>query len=187
MALSSLFTRRSAMPDPATWTPEGTTVVQRYRNVLGAPDGAVVLVYTHDNDRNTAYYAAACLGCTFRVARNRHGSVRLSENDAADLANTHAASCRAMNRGVPAAPDNYLAAKMVRDRLRSMREYGTTSPRHVSLSDLHADRVDLQRSDDFIKQMMLHLVSSEPDFLTTEPHARGTGTYFLLQPHPARS
>lgn len=45
MALS-LFTRHTDVQDPATWTPPGTTVVQRYRG-LG---GAVVLVYIADGD-----------------------------------------------------------------------------------------------------------------------------------------
>ncbi|GHD76165.1 hypothetical protein GCM10010317_092030 [Streptomyces mirabilis] len=32
MTLSNLFARRPAAQAPATWTPLGTTVVQRYRN-----------------------------------------------------------------------------------------------------------------------------------------------------------
>ena len=187
MALSSLFARRTDVQDPATWTPPGTTVVQRYRNTLGDQEGAIVLVYTADGDRGTSYFAAACLGCTFRATRNSHGSVRLSESDAAALANSHAASCRAMNRGVPASPDDDQAATIVRSRLRGLREYGTTRAHCVSLSDFHEDRVDLQRPASFIKQTMHQLVQNEPGFVTSEPDSIGTGTRFLVQPHPPRS
>jgi len=115
MALSTLFARRpdknkpiaafalftrSTTASPETWTPEGTRVSQRYRALEGS-----IVVYT-DADRGTAYYAAACLGCTFRAARN--GSAPLTETDAADLANAHASSCRAMPGGVPVQPDDWL-------------------------------------------------------------------------------
>lgn len=180
-----LFTRRPNVQDAATWTPPGTTVVQRYRNTLGEREGAIVLVYTADGDRGTSRYAAACLGCTFRASKTvAHNP--MSEQDAAKAANAHAASCRAMNRGVPAAPDDTEAATIVRDRLWSLRQTGTR-PHAVSLSDFHADRVALQRPADFIKETMLQLAQSEPHFVTAEPCASGTGTRFLVQPHPART
>ncbi|GAA1143522.1 hypothetical protein GCM10009577_79370 [Streptomyces javensis] len=112
MALS-LFTRRPAVQDPTTWTPPGTIVVQRYRNIVGPAEGAIVLVYTVDSDRRSGYFATACLGCTYRAASSDRLS-RLTEKAAADLANAHAASCRAMNCGVPAGPDDTEAAQMVR-------------------------------------------------------------------------
>ncbi|WP_326615344.1 hypothetical protein OG949_41285 (plasmid) [Streptomyces scopuliridis] len=182
MALN-LFARRPDVQDPATWTPPGTTVVQRYR----ALEGATILVYTADGDSSTAYFAAACLGCTYREARNSQRSVRLSESDAADLANTHAANCRAMAREIPETPDDDQAAKIVRSRLWSLRKYGTTCPHYVNLTAFHEDRVDLQRPAGFIKQTMHQLVQDEPDFLTAEPYSSGTGTRFLVQPHPPRS
>lgn len=174
--------RHPDVQDPTTWTPPGTTVVQRYRDAAGEREGAVVLVYTAADDRSSAYFAAACLGCTYRAVSNSRRS-RLTETEAADLANTHAAGCRAMNRGVPAAPDDTEAATMVRSRLWGLRQHGTTNAHYVSLSDFHTDRVDLQRGDDFIKQTMLQLTRSEPDFLT----ASDTGTQFLVQPHPPRN
>lgn len=75
----------------------------------------------------------------------------------------------------------------MRSRLWGLREYGTTRTHYVSLSDFHADRVDLQRPADFIKQTMLQLVQNEPDFITSEPDSSGTGTRFLVQPHPPRT
>lgn len=172
-------------PDPRTWTPSGTVVVQRYRNVVGPEEGAVVLVYTADSDRRSAYFATACLGCTYRAASTDRRS-RLTEKDAADLANAHAAACRAMNGGVPAAPDDTEAARLVRDRLWGLRPYGTTCPHYVNRGDFHADRVDLQRDAAFLKQTMIQLTRSEPHFLTSQPNSGGTGTQFLVQPHPPR-
>ncbi|QKZ18613.1 hypothetical protein [Streptomyces chartreusis] len=183
--LSSLFARRPAAPDPATWTPQGTTVVQRYRNALGEREGAVVLVYAGNGARDTGYYAAACLGCTYRAASSGTRA-RLTEKEAADLANEHATGCRAMNRGVPAAPSTAHAANIVRDRLWGLRPHGTTHPHYVDLIDFHADRVDLQCPEAFITQVMLHLVSSEPNFLASGSYDTGPGTRFRVLPHPRR-
>ncbi|MGW2599973.1 hypothetical protein [Streptomyces klenkii] len=177
----NLSTHRPSEPDPETWTPEGTIVAQRYRALAGA----TVLVYTASGERGTSFYAAACLGCTFRAAQTPAHNP-MSEQDAALAANAHAAGCRAMPRGVPAAPDSDQAAKIVRSRLWSKRTY-SDKPRTVHMSDFHQDRVDLRRPAEFIKQTMLQLVRDEPDFLTTEPCSSGTGTRFLVQPHPSRS
>jgi hypothetical protein len=185
MALS-LFTRRPAVQDPTTWTPPGTIVVQRYRNIVGPAEGAIVLVYTADSDRRSGYFATACLGCTYRAASSDRLS-RLTEKAAADLANAHAASCRAMNCGVPAAPDDTEAAQMVRSRLWGLRPHCTTSLHYVHLTDFRADRVALQRDDDFIKHAMVQLTQSEPHFLTSQPNSSGTGIRFLVQPHPPRN
>lgn len=182
--LSSLFTRRPDVQDPALhWTPPGTTVVQRYRNTLGPLEGAVVLVYTSAS-KPSSPYAAACLGCTYRAARNDR-RVLLTETEAADLANAHAAHCRAINRGLPAIADDDAAAQLVRSRLQSKRPHGV-SPHPVHLSDFLEDRVDLQRDDDFIKQAMFEIVRTEGHFLKAAPAYSGTGTRFLVQPHPPR-
>jgi hypothetical protein len=99
-----LFTRRCAVHDPLLRTPPGTTVVQCYRSALGPAEGAVVLVYTADDDPGPASYVTARLGCTYRDAEGHQRTARLSESDAAYLANTHAADCRAISRGIPACP-----------------------------------------------------------------------------------
>jgi hypothetical protein len=91
-----------------------------------------------------------------------------------------------MDRGVPVMPDDDQAAKIVRSRLWTKRTHGT-SPHSVYLSDFHADRVDLQRPDNFIKHAMFQIVQAGPDFLTAEPEYGGTGTRFLVQPFPART
>ncbi|MFD3931713.1 hypothetical protein [Streptomyces sp. NPDC058614] len=187
MAFTTLFARRPAVLDTATWTPDGTTVVQRYRGAVGEREGAIVLVYTADSDRGSSAFVAACLGCTYRVTRNERDTAWLSQAEAADFANQHAAGCRALDRGIPAAPDDDQAATIVRARLWGLRPHGTTTPHYVYLRDFHADRVDLQRPAGFIKETMLHLAKAEPDFLTAQPDASGTGTQFLVQPYPPRN
>ncbi|MGW0836535.1 hypothetical protein [Streptomyces prunicolor] len=175
MPISSLFTRRTDTPDPADWTPDGTVVVQRYR----ALEGATVLVYTADVDRGTATYAVACLGCAHRAVKNAANNP-MSETDAAKAANTHAAACRAMPRGVPVRPDDIEAADMIRTRLWP-RRYGTV-PHRVNLSDFDAIRVDLQRPTHWIKAQLADLAQADPGFLTATTTSSGNGTHFTVQP-----
>ncbi|MGW4688520.1 hypothetical protein ACWEPM_26995 [Streptomyces sp. NPDC004244] len=171
----SLFTRSTT---PETWTPEGTVVSQRYR----ALEGAIVLVYAADADRGTAYYAVACLGCTFRVDENA-SHYPMSETEAAHAANSHATSCRAMPRGVPARPDDDKATDLVLDQL--WRRRGThATPIHIA--NFNALRVDLQRSTDWVKALLATIAHDEPDFLTAT-HTPSGGTRFTIQPHPART
>ncbi|GGR45777.1 hypothetical protein [Streptomyces netropsis] len=171
----ALFTRTAPTPAPETWTPEGTLVSQRYR----ALEGATVLVCTADAGRGTANYAAACLGCTYRADQNASYNP-MPEAEAAKAANTHAAACRAMPRGVPARPDDTEAAELIRTRLWRHR-YGTI-PRPVHLADFNALRVDLQRSTDWIKALLASLAQTEPSFLTATPTSSGQGTRFAVQP-----
>ncbi|MFD3920215.1 hypothetical protein [Streptomyces sp. NPDC058595] len=188
MVLNLLNRRPAAPPSTTAWTPPGTTVVQRYRGAVGAGEGAIVLVYTADGDQGSSSFAAACLGCTYRVTRNQYDTAWLSETEAADLANTHATTCRALDRGIPARPGDDQAAKIVRDRLWGLRPYGTTSPHYVFLRNFHEDRVALQRPADFINATMLQLAESEPSFVTAQPHhSSGRGVQFLVQPHPPRN
>ncbi|MFE4258230.1 hypothetical protein [Streptomyces sp. NPDC056883] len=168
-----LFTRSA--PAPETWTPEGTLVSQRFR----ALEGATVLVYTADTDRVSARYAIACLGCTHRADRNTAGNV-MSETEAAQGANAHAATCRAVPRSVPARPDDTEAAKLIRTRLWA-RRYGA-QPHLVRLSDFTALRVDVQRPTDWIKALLVDIARSDPGFLTAAPANSGQGTRFTVQP-----
>ncbi|MEU9189476.1 hypothetical protein AB0D14_34025 [Streptomyces sp. NPDC048484] len=169
----ALFTRTA--PAPETWTPEGTLVSQRFR----ALEGATVLVYTGDADRGSARYAVACLGCTHRADRNTTGNV-MTETEAAQGANVHAATCRAVPRGVPARPEDTEAAKLVRSRLWA-RRYGA-APHRVRLSDFTALRVDLQRPTDWIKALLGDIAQADPGFLTAEPDSSGQGIRFTVQP-----
>ncbi|MFE4310428.1 hypothetical protein ACFRR6_30780 [Streptomyces sp. NPDC056891] len=171
----ALFTRTAPAPAPETWTPEGTVVSQRFR----ALEGATVLVYTGDADRGSARYALACLGCAHREDRNASGNV-MTETEAAQAANVHAATCRAVPRGVPARPNDTEAAKMIRTRLWA-RRYGA-APHPVRLSDFTALRVDLQRPTDWIKALLGDIAQADPGFLTAAPATSGQGTRFTVQP-----
>ncbi|MFD3565443.1 hypothetical protein ACFWVU_38135 [Streptomyces sp. NPDC058686] len=170
-----LFTRPAPVAIPETWTPEGTVVSQRYR----ALEGATVLVYTADPDQGTPRYVAACLGCTHRADRDAAGNV-MTEPEAAKAANTHAAACRAVARGVPARPDDIEAAKLIRTRLWA-RRYGN-KPHPVRLSDFNGLRVDLQRPTDWIKAVLSDIAQADPGFLAATPADSGQGVRFTVQP-----
>lgn len=158
-------------PAGTDWTPEGTTVVQRY-STLG---GAVVLVYTNRADPQhwAASYAAACLGCTYRTASD----ASLGEREAADLANKHAAVCRALPKPPPARPDDVDAADMLRRHLRHHR--GST---HISPANFHAIRVELQRDDDWIDQELHHIAANDSKALLLDPNGS-----FTIPRIPARN
>ncbi|MFD7135179.1 hypothetical protein [Streptomyces sp. NPDC059894] len=168
-----LFTRTA--PAPETWTPEGTVVSQRYR----ALEGATVLVFTADNGQGTSRYAAACLGCTYRSDRNARGNV-MTEPEAAQDANAHATECRAVPRGVPDRPDDAEAAKLIRTRLWA-RRYGS-APHQVRLSDFTGLRVDLQRPNTWIKDLLSDVAQADPGFLTAMSSSSGQGVRFTVQP-----
>ncbi|MEV7657925.1 hypothetical protein AB0O39_27625 [Streptomyces anulatus] len=127
MALSDLFTRRPAAPAPApptqapeprawpeigeTWTPEGLPVAERYYNQAHA----VVLVASTAQDPYGTTYLVACLGCHFLSTRTKyHGShIRYSLGKAAETANAHAGTCRALPRELPARPDESAARHLL--------------------------------------------------------------------------
>jgi hypothetical protein len=172
----SLLTRRPAVPDPQTWTPEGTSVIRRY----GALKDAIVLVYTADAETLHPRYAVACLGCTYRESLN--GAGWLSEQDAGLDANGHASTCRAMPSGVPVRPDDDAADTLIRAQVENNRV--TTKARALHLADVLGVRVDLQRSTDWIKQALHRLAHAEPGLLTATPASADGGTHFTVQPYP---
>lgn len=170
--------RQPAAPAPETWTPEGTIVLQRYRNALGKQEGAIVLVYTADADTPRPRYAVACLGCSYRQAAD--GTAWFTEDDASRDANSHASYCRALARGVPERPDADTAEALIRTQVENKRQATNTRPVH--LVDFHGVRVDLQRSTDWIKHALFRLAQSEPDLLTATRAISGSGTRFEVQP-----
>jgi hypothetical protein len=56
----------------------------------------------------------------------------------------------------------------------------------VHLADFLTDRIGLQRDDDFIRQVMFEFARTESGLLKAAPAYSGTGTMFLIQPHPPR-
>ncbi|WP_329212475.1 hypothetical protein [Streptomyces sp. NBC_01708] len=177
----TLFTRRPASvapteePVPAslpeigeTWDPEGVTVVERYYNQVHA----VVLVYKAQ-DR----YVVACLGCHFAKAVDRSkGYTWLTFEDAAEVANAHATTCRAMSRRVPARPDD----DTVRERLRKWVGESRNRVKDVELriEALDPARLTLQRTDDWIEARLRELADAEPDLLLVKSWNSGRLRFF---------
>ncbi|MFJ9412458.1 hypothetical protein [Streptomyces sp. NPDC101393] len=173
-------TSESSQPTPETWTPEGVTVAQRYLGLAGA----VVLVYTTDSSWSGEYYAVACLGCTYITARHkdRPGSDFLTQQRAAELANIHAGTCRALRRPLPDRPDDATARDIIRRHLHNARR--SVNDRPLLLSDLHPQRLVLQRTTSWIETELLAVADEHPDVLTAKPRAYGTGYEFTLHPFP---
>ncbi|WP_331747481.1 hypothetical protein OG365_40675 (plasmid) [Streptomyces sp. NBC_00853] len=181
MALT-LFARRpkhvdllAVEPEPwpeigETWKPEGVTVVERYYNV----GNAVVLVH-----RSTGYHVVSCLGCHYEATqRKAHYSTMLTLEQAAELANTHAAGCRALPREIPARPDEPAAREQLRTLVRNLR----TRDEGLTLYLFHLDthRLALQRTNDWINGELKLLADDEPEVLKISVNEWGT-TYHLQQ------
>lgn len=163
-----------------TWKPEGVTVTQRFLGLAGA----VVLVYTADVGVNGTTYAVACLGCSYRTRTKDRDYSIASEQAGGEIANAHAAQCRALLRDLPARPDDDTAREIVRRRLNAERrsDYDST----VYLTAFHLDRLALQRSTEWIEEELQRLADEQPEFLTAKPRTYGTGTEFTILRRPQR-
>ncbi|MEU3774231.1 hypothetical protein AB0F11_13685 [Streptomyces sp. NPDC032472] len=164
-------------PDPwpetgETWTPEGVTVIERYYN-LGH---AVVLVY-----RSTGYHVVACLGCHHQTTRrtSTYGTL-LTLEQAAELANTHAARCRALPREIPARPDEATAREQLRTLVHGLRNRDENVSLYLFHLDLH--RLVLQRTNEWITAELMRLADAEPEVLKVSVNEWGTN--FRLQRLP---
>ncbi|MFB8123327.1 hypothetical protein ACFVG1_23910 [Streptomyces bacillaris] len=186
----TLFRTRTApepeyTPEPwpeigETWKPEGVIVSQRFLGLAGA----VVLVYTADAGVNGITYAVACLGCSFST-RTKNGDYSITTEQAGgEIANAHAAQCRALPRDLPTRPDDDTAREIVRRRLHSERrsDYDVT----VYLTSFHLDRLALQRSTEWIEEELQRLADEKPEILTAKPRTYGTGTEFTILRFPKR-
>ncbi|MGA4953742.1 hypothetical protein [Streptomyces lydicamycinicus] len=172
-------TPEPTQPSPQTWTPEGVIVAQRYLGLAGA----ITLVYTADTGANGEYYAVACLGCTYRTARDEKSTYKdlLSQQLAGHLANEHSGNCRALPRPLPERPDDEAARDIVRRRLHAKRR---STDDVVFLTDFHLERLALQRTTTWIETELQLLADEHPDVLTAKPRAYGTGYEFTLHPFP---
>ncbi|MGW2331659.1 hypothetical protein ACWC5C_38745 [Streptomyces sp. NPDC001700] len=169
MALT-LFARRPEPVEPLapeswpeigeTWKPEGVTVVERYYNQAHA----VVLVYTATQDYR---HVVACLGCHFVKASNKYSSRSWLElKEAAEAANEHATTCRALPRDIPARPDD----DTVRERL-SKWVSGTRTrveDEQIWIESLDLIRLTLQRTDDQLDAALQQLAVDQPEILRTD-------------------
>ncbi|GHH55617.1 hypothetical protein [Streptomyces candidus] len=161
-----------------TWKPEGVIVSTRFLGVAGA----VVLVYTADAGVNGTYYAVACLGCSFRTRTKDDTNYISTEQAGGEIANAHAAQCRALPRDLPTRPDDDTAREIVRRRLHSERrsDYDVT----VYLTSFHLDRLVLQRSTEWIEEELQRLADDQPEFLTARLRSYGSSTEFTILRFP---
>ncbi|MEV2255888.1 hypothetical protein AB0I94_35930 [Streptomyces sp. NPDC050147] len=186
MALT-LFARRPEpveAPAPApwpeigeTWKPEGATVVQRYYNQAHA----VVLVYTAAENYR---HVVACLGCHFTKANSAARSCGwLDLKGAADIANGHATTCRALPRDIPSRPDD----DAVRDQLR---QWVVGQRRHQSedtelwISFLDPVRPTLQRTNIWIETALRQLADTQPDIVVAKTSEYTEVTRFYARSYP---
>ncbi|MGO4634973.1 hypothetical protein AB4225_29200 [Streptomyces sp. 2RAF24] len=173
MALT-LFARRPAAPPTVepepwpetgeTWTPEGVTVAERYYNQAHA----VVLVYATDDGPYGTYYAVACLGCHYATHENgqRTYNTRYNLADAAQVANEHATTCRALPRDIPTRPDDDTVRERLHAWVRGARRRGEDV--QLWLSHLDLIRFTIQRTNTWIEAELQQLAADQPAVLRTE-------------------
>lgn len=163
-----------------TWTPEGVTITQRFQALVNA----IVVVYTADAGANDAHYAMSCLGCDLgRMTGTDQGL--LTQDGARQLANSHAAQCRALLKPLPDRPDDDVARRIVRANLDQQRR--TDRDVDVYLTTFHLDRLALQRPTSWIEAELDRLARTDPAFLTAEPRDYDDTSlrYLIRRPDPA--
>lgn len=178
----TLFARRpesveAPAPEPwpeigETWKPEGVTVVERYYN-LGH---AVVLVFLA-----SGYHVVSCLGCHYQATAYRKRDISpLTLEQAAELANAHAAGCRALPREIPTRRDDEAARDLLRTLVRGLRcrDEGL----RLCLYHLDTHRLSLQRTNEWIVGELERLADDEPEVLKVS--VTQWGTEFYLQKLP---
>ncbi|MEW2623645.1 hypothetical protein [Streptomyces sp. NPDC048106] len=168
----TLFARRPAPELPApepwpeigeTWKPEGVTVVERYANQAGA----VVLVFSPDDQ--SYQHVVACLGCHYSQTTDpdKTYSSGFTLTEAGRFANTHAASCRALPRDIPARPDDAAAREQLRKWVASWRRRDRDE--EIYLRFFNHGRLVLQRSNEWITSELQRLADAQPDLVRAEP------------------
>lgn len=179
----ALFTRRPKPdPDPAyellplelypeTWTPEGLSVPWRFAN----RHLSVTLVYASADDTRYPSYAVACLGCPYKASRTHSGD--LLQDQAVELANSHATTCNALPNRVPERPgDDAVRALLLKRLVELQRVHGA---RPISPGVFLGDRLALQRDDTWIRDVLLHIAETSPELLRAEPSPYADGGYLF--------
>ncbi|MDP9954285.1 MULTISPECIES: hypothetical protein [Streptomyces] len=198
MALIDFFTRKYAAPAPPaeapgpeawpeigeTWKPEGLPVAERYYNQAHA----VVLVARTDQDPyGTAYYLIACLGCHFLSTRTKHHSsyIRYALGQAAEAANAHAGTCRALPRELPPRPDEDTARNLLRSWLTDMARRNLLHPDlDLDLAEFDSGRLELQRTNEWIQTELEALAAERSDLLIVRRDDRTGTARFRARPLP---
>ncbi|WP_051860351.1 hypothetical protein [Streptomyces anulatus] len=198
MALIDLFTRRPAAPaapaeDPAprawpeigeTWKPEGLPVAERYYNQAHA---VVLVASTGQDPYGTTYYLVACLGCHFLSTRTKYldSHIRYSLGKAAETANAHAGTCRALPRELPARPEESAARHLLYSWVLAMpRRRDPHQYTDIDLSDFDSGRLELQRTNEWIQTELTALTIEQSDLLTARPDEHTGTVRFRILPQP---
>ncbi|MEU3341846.1 hypothetical protein [Streptomyces sp. NPDC006668] len=163
-----------------TWTPEGVTVSERYYNLAHA----VVLVYKAEG-ADTAH-AVACLGCHFHVTKDKQRtySTRYTLREAGEVANEHAAACRALPRTLPTRPNDDGARELLHQWVRDLRR---GEDFYLRIHHFDLGRLFLQRTNAWITTELQHLADSQPDLLRIQRTTYGDGKQYLILPQPKGS
>ncbi|WP_460074071.1 hypothetical protein [Streptomyces sp. YKOK-I1] len=146
-------------PWPENWAPDGVIVTERYHNQVLA----VVLVYT--TDANGSCYAVACLGCHYQTRSNSRSTYRslYSLADAAEVANEHASTCRALPRPLLPRPDDSDARDLLHKWVHGSRS--TKEDVIFRVCEFDLARLTLQRTGAWIETELKRLAAAEPDVL----------------------
>ncbi|MFC9183338.1 hypothetical protein ACFTZJ_22015 [Streptomyces globisporus] len=188
MALIDLFTRKpatAATAPPAetpdlklgpeigeTWKPEGLPVAERYYNQAHA---VVLVASTGPDPYGTAYYLVACLGCHFLSTRTKYESfyIRYALGQAAEAANNHAGTCRALPRELPARPDEDTARELLRSWVMAMPRRDLHRDVDLDLAEFDSGRLKLQRTNEWIRTELEAFAAERRPLTgprTTRPH-----------------
>ncbi|MGW2425563.1 hypothetical protein ACWC0C_41060 [Streptomyces sp. NPDC001709] len=119
-------------------------------------------------DASGSTCAVACLGCHFqsdRDGRSTYASHYTLEN-AGNVANEHASTCRALPRPLPARPDDAAARELLHTWVRGMRRRDENVNLYVHDFDL--GRLRLQRTNAWIETELRRLADGEPGLLRAQ-------------------
>ncbi|MFD5695925.1 hypothetical protein [Streptomyces rubiginosohelvolus] len=194
MALIDLFTRKPSAPTPPaeaperrawpeigeTWKPEGLRVAERYYNQAHA---VVLVASTGQDPCGITYYLVACLGCHYLSTRTKYHSsyIRYALGQAAEAANTHASTCRALPRQLPDRPDDDTARGLLRSWVMAMPRRDL--PLDLDLAEFDSGRLELQRTNEWICAELDALAAKRDDLLSArlDEHT-GTVRFSILPP-----
>ncbi|MFG2977741.1 hypothetical protein ACGFYY_32715 [Streptomyces sp. NPDC048331] len=158
---------------PETWTPEGLSVPWRFGN----RHLSVTLVYASADDTRYPSYAVACLGCPYKASRALSGDRILRQDEAVELANSHASTCNALGNPVPERPDDESARTLLLKRLVELQQVRGARP--INPEVFLGDRLELQRDDTWIRDVLLHTAEASPELLRAEPSPYAEGGFLF--------
>ncbi|ALC32312.1 hypothetical protein [Streptomyces sp. CFMR 7] len=162
-----------------TWKPEGLPVAERYYNQAHA---VVLVALTGQDPCGTSYYLVACLGCHFLSTRTKYHSsyIRYGLQQAAEAANTHAGTCRALPRELLARPDEDTARNLLRSWVTAMPRRDLHRDIDLDLAEFDSGRLELQRTSEWLRAELEVLADERRDLLSARRDEGGTVRFRLL-------